>query len=44
MATVAAEMGEARTPWNPATTLIESGRSGRTSARSDTSAMIGSSA
>jgi hypothetical protein len=44
IATVAAEIGDARTPWNPATTLMDSGRSGGMSALRATSAMIGSSA
>ena len=40
-ATVAAEMGEATTPRKPAITLIDSGRSGRTPAFLDTSAITG---
>ena len=41
-ATVAAEIGEATTPSRPATTLIESGRSGRMPALRETSAITGS--
>jgi hypothetical protein len=44
MATVAAEIGEAIAPLNPAITLIEIGRSGRTPPFRAISAMTGNSA